>query len=445
MGRLFGTDGVRGVANETLTPEIVYKLGKAGAHIIAKEKEGKFIIGTDTRISCDMLKGALNAGICARGFDVLDCGIIPTPAVAYLTRELGIGGVVISASHNPYQDNGIKFFSGDGYKLTDEEEDEIEYLVTHRFCSLPTSTGENIGRVIPFNKGIDTYIEFLTTTININLEGMNIALDCAHGATYKAAPMAFKKLGAKVKVINNKPNGININVDSGSTHTKSLQETVKKFRYDFGFAFDGDGDRVIASDHEGNQINGDKILAVLGKDFKVKGLLNNSQLISTVMSNIGLEIELKKAGIEMLRSPVGDRYVLEYMKRTGAVLGGEQSGHVICSLYNTTGDGLLTALLLTKAIVEQKSTLKDLASHVKDYPQILVNVSVKNKDKIMDSPIIKEGVLNAEKTMEGSGRILVRPSGTESLVRVMVEGIDNLSITELANKLAEQIRMVDGK
>ncbi|MBV4436415.1 phosphoglucosamine mutase [Clostridium tyrobutyricum] len=441
MHRMFGTDGVRGIANKELTCELAYKLGKAGAFVLTEgTKSPKILVGMDTRISGDMLENALVSGILSVGAKAICVGVIPTPAIAYLTRKYKAdAGVVISASHNPVEYNGIKFFNRQGYKLPDQLEDKIQSVIESEFSGIEMPIGGEIGRkTIKSHKALTDYIEFAKSTVDIDLTGLKVALDCANGASSVTSVKAFKELGADVYVINNDPDGVNINKNCGSTHCEELMEYVVNKKCDIGFAFDGDADRCLAVDERGNLISGDFIIAVIGKYLRDKGKLNKDSVVVTVMSNLGLDIALNKEEIKTVKTKVGDRYVLEEMKKSGYVLGGEQSGHIIMLDYNTTGDGLITAIQ-TAAIVKQRGkTLSQLASFVKELPQVLVNAKVPNDRKNIyteDEEIMME-IKKMEEKLDGCGRVLIRPSGTEPLVRVMLEGKIQSEIDSMANDLA---------
>ncbi|MCG0278314.1 MAG: phosphoglucosamine mutase, partial [Thermanaeromonas sp.] len=390
MGKLFGTDGVRGVANRELTPELAFKLGRAGAAVLAKGRTRvRVVVGRDTRISGDMLEAALVAGICSVGGDVLKVGIMPTPAVAWLTKSLGAdAGVVISASHNPVADNGIKFFSSEGFKLPDPVEEEIEREVFKDKDELPRPTGGDLGRALEVLEGSSRYISYVCSTAKNDLSGLKVVLDVANGAAYRVAPEALRRLGADIIVLNNAPDGTNINVGCGSTCPEALAKAVKEFRADVGLAFDGDADRVIAVDEEGRVVDGDAIMVILALHRKQQGGLPGGKVVVTVMSNYGLHQVLTAAGIKVYQTKVGDRYVLEEMLRTGAVLGGEQSGHIILLEYNSTGDGLITGVQLLQVIKETGKSLKELAAVMPRLPQLLVNVPVRDKDKAMSDPAL---------------------------------------------------------
>ena len=443
MGRMFGTDGVRGVANTELTAELAYNLGRAGAYVLTEgAHKPKILVAKDTRISGDMLEAALVAGILSVGAEAVVLGVIPTPAVAHLTREYGAdAGVMISASHNPVEYNGIKFFNNKGYKLSDELEDEIQKTIENGFEGVPSPTGVYLGRERVEVAALDDYIEFAKNTISSNLEGVKIALDCANGAAHKAAVKAFRDLGAEVYVINDNPDGTNINENCGSTHPEELMEYVVKKGCQMGFAFDGDADRCLAVDEKGNLINGDFILALCANHLKELGRLKDDTLVVTVMSNLGLDIACKEVGINLSKTKVGDRYVLEEMLDKGYVLGGEQSGHIIFLECNTTGDGLVTALQVASIVRRSNKTLSELCSIMKELPQVLVNAKVPNDKKdiyLKDAEIVAE-IERMEKLMDGKGRVLIRPSGTEPLVRVMLEGENQEEIDKLAHNLADMI------
>ncbi|WP_434631887.1 phosphoglucosamine mutase [Thermoanaerobacterium thermosaccharolyticum] len=442
MARLFGTDGVRGIANKDLTPQLAFELGRAGAYVLTEcSRRPKILIGRDSRVSGDMLQSALTAGLTSVGAEVIDAGIIPTPAVAYLTRLYKLdAGVVISASHNPVEYNGIKFFNKDGYKLPDEVEDKIEKIINEN-SDLPTPTGLDVGNVIESKSAQRDYIEFLKSTINCDLKGLKIVLDCAYGASSTVAPILFHELGADVILYGSHPNGEKINVKCGSTNPKVLQEIVAGTGADVGFAFDGDADRLIAVDEKGNVVDGDHIMAMCGIHLKSRGKLNKNTVVVTVMSNIGLDIALKQNGIDVVKTKVGDRYVLEEMARNGYSIGGEQSGHIIFLDHNTTGDGEITALKVAELLVSSGKKLSELSGVMVSYPQVLINAKVKNelKHKYMDDEDIAREINKLEKEMQGEGRVLIRPSGTEPLVRVMVEGKDQEKIESMAKELASLI------
>jgi len=441
MSRLFGTDGVRGIANSELTPELAFNLGKAGAYVLAKSKiKPIVVIAKDTRISGDMLEDAISAGILAMGGNVMKVGVLPTPAVAYLTKYFKAdAGVVISASHNPFEYNGIKFFNSEGFKLEDDIEDEIEDIILRNIDVNSHITGEKLGKCIECeDDAMDLYAKFLESTIDIRLDGMKIAIDCANGASYKVAEKVLSDLGAKVIAIHNEPNGLNINEASGSTHPQILQQVVIKEKADIGLAFDGDADRLIAVDENGDLVDGDKLLYICTKMLKNDGVLENDKVTATVMSNIGFYQAVEAIGCSVDTTAVGDRYVLESMVKTGCVIGGEQSGHIIFLNFSTTGDGILSGLQVLRAFKMDGRTVSEMASEVTIYPQVLINAIIKNenKKKYMSHPEIKVEIEKINLLMAGEGRVLIRPSGTEPLVRVMIEGKDRMLIKKLAEELA---------
>ncbi|TYO94469.1 phosphoglucosamine mutase [Desulfallas thermosapovorans] len=442
MTRLFGTDGVRGVANKDLTPELAYKLGRAGAHVLAGDNLPKrLVVGRDTRVSGDMLEAALAAGICSTGVDVLTVGVIPTPAIALLTRELNAaGGVVISASHNPVEDNGIKFFGPSGYKLPDDREQQIEQLLTDGSTQLPSPVGAGVGRIQRVTDADDRYIDFLKGTVTGDLSGLTIVVDCANGAAYRVAPRVLEELGARVIPIFNTPDGVNINAGCGSTHPEKLQDAVVYHGADLGLAHDGDADRLIAVDHRGNLVDGDQIMVICARHLKAQNRLPQNTVVVTVMSNLGLHLAMREAGIEVLQTKVGDRYVLEELLHSGAILGGEQSGHILFLDHSPTGDGVLTALQLLMVIKSTGRNLAELASQMERLPQLLENVRVADKHQVMTSPALKESIAQMEKRLAGQGRVLVRPSGTESLVRVMAEGRDMEQLKVVVGELVNLIK-----
>ena len=425
MGKYFGTDGVRGEANVELTPELAFKLGRFGGYVLSQHEEETplVFIGRDTRISGEMLEHALIAGLLSVGIRVYKLGVIATPGVAYLVRtEKASAGVMISASHNPALDNGIKFFGGDGFKLDDDRELEIEALLDAAEDTLPRPSAQGLGTVMEYPEGLRKYQEFLVST-GIQLEGMHVVLDTANGAASTSARQIFADLGAQLTVIGENPDGLNINDGVGSTHPEHLQEKVKEVGAAIGLAFDGDSDRLIAVDENGEIVDGDKIMYIIGSYLSSKGLLEKNTIVTTVMSNLGFHKALDAKGIQKEITAVGDRYVVEEMRKYGYNLGGEQSGHVVIMDYNTTGDGQLTGVQLTKIMQETGKKLSELAAEVTIYPQKLVNIRVENsmKDKAMEVPAIREIIEKMEAEMAGNGRILVRPSGTEPLLRVMAE------------------------
>lgn len=447
MGRLFGTDGVRGLANEELTPLLAMQLGQAGAYVLTKEKEHKptLMVGCDTRISGDMLANALMAGACSVGANCIFVGVMPTPAVAYLTRKYKVdAGVVISASHNPMEFNGIKFFDGDGYKLPDALEDEIEALIKNGMQGVTFPTGAGVGKVKYRTDAREEYINHSITSVNVDLQGMKIVVDCAEGASYYTSVEALKELGANVVAIHTNPDGVNINANCGSTHMEELQARVVAEKAYVGLAFDGDADRLLAVDETGKMVDGDQIMAIVGNHMRKQGKLKNDIIVATVMSNLGFFLMAEKNGIKAEQTKVGDRYVLERMKEIGASLGGEQSGHVIFLDENTTGDGLLSALHLLQVMVETGEKLSDLSTIMEVMPQALVNAKVANhkKDHYMEYPEIAAAIQEITDKFAGEGRVLIRPSGTEPMVRVMIEGKDQAQIQKEAQELANLIQEI---
>ncbi|MCX7745578.1 MAG: phosphoglucosamine mutase [Clostridia bacterium] len=444
MGRLFGTDGVRGVANTELTPELAYKLGQAGAYVITSETKHtpKILIGKDTRISSDMLEAALIAGICSVGAEAVCLGVIPTPAVAYLTRLYNAdAGVVISASHNPFEFNGIKFFDNRGYKLPDAMEDEIEAIILNGIHELPKPSGKNIGVKTVRETALSDYTDYLKSTVGYDLKGLKVAVDCANGAAFEAASMVLSGLGAELYIIHNKPDGVNINKGCGSTHMEELQMFTVDCGADIGLAFDGDADRMLAVDEKGNVIDGDVIMAILGVDLKSRGKLTGNTIVATIVSNLGFDIMAKREEINVAKTVVGDRYVLEEMLSKGYALGGEQSGHIILLEYNTTGDGILSGLQLLRIMKTSGKKISELAAVMQVLPQVLKNAKVSNdkKYKYLEDESIAKKCRDIEAEFHGHGRVLVRPSGTEPLVRVMIEGKDQQYITSKAVELAKFI------
>lgn len=445
MGRLFGTDGVRGIANSELTPELAFNLGKAGAYVLSKENERPvFVIGKDTRVSGDMLENAITAGILAVGGNVIKAGVVPTPAVAYLVRYYKAdAGIVISASHNPFAYNGIKFFNGEGFKLDDFVEEKIEELIMRDIDPNRHLTGEALGRCLDAGEdATELYCRFLLSTMDVRLDGMKIVLDCANGAAYKTAPRVYRQLGAEVIAIGCEPDGMNINDKIGSTHPERLQQKVVEEKADIGLAFDGDADRLIVVDERGLVIDGDKTICICAKMLKDAGRLAENKVTATVMSNIGFHRYVKDVlGAEVETTAVGDRYVLESMLKTGCVIGGEQSGHIIFLDYTTTGDGTLSSLQFMKAVAASGKKPSELSAQIRIFPQVLENANVKNENKklYMNDEEVKNAIASIEKEMEGRGRVLIRPSGTEPLVRVMIEGDDIERIHELAQELADLI------
>lgn len=444
MGRMFGTDGVRGVAGTELTIELAMKLGQAGAYVLTKNREHQptIIVGCDTRISGGMLANALMAGICSVGANAIYAGVVPTPAIAYLARKHKVdAGVVISASHNPMEFNGIKFFNGEGYKLSDQLEDEIEALIRSNMKDVPMPTGSGIGK-IEYRLDIkDEYVRFIKKTVPIDLSGLKIVVDCAEGAAYYTSVKTLRELGANLVPIHIHPDGTNINSNCGSTHMEELRARVVYEKADVGIAFDGDADRMLAVDELGNVVDGDQIMAIVGSHMKKQGKLKKDTIVVTVMTNLGFSLMGEREGLNIEKTKVGDRYVLENMLENGYNLGGEQSGHIIFLDNNTTGDGLLSALQLLKVMVETNQKLSELAKIMEVLPQSLVNAKVPNhkKEHYMDYADIAEAIEELEAKFNGEGRVLIRPSGTEPLVRVMIEGKDQKLIEEEAKKLAELI------
>lgn len=442
MGRYFGTDGVRGVANTELTPELAFRLGRCGAFVLTKEKKRpKIVVGRDTRLSGEMLEASLIAGMLSIGCDVVRLGVVSTPGVAFLTRHLEAdAGVMISASHNPFQDNGIKFFGADGFKLSDETEAEIEELLEQAEDHLPRPTGVGLGRVTDRHDAVHAYLKHLKSTIDTDLCGMHIVVDCANGAAYELAPLLLRDLGADVTAINVNPDGVNINVECGSTHPQRLQEEVLKKQAHLGLAFDGDADRLIAVDEKGELVDGDQIMFICGEYLKEHGLLQGNTIVTTVMSNIGFFKATESIGISTEKTKVGDRYVMEKMRDGGYNLGGEQSGHIIFLDHNTTGDGMLTAVQLLRVVKEKGQTLRGLSQKMTKYPQLLVNVRVKDKAGWDENEAIRASIAEVEHALGDHGRVLVRPSGTEPLIRVMAEGPDEEALEKYVGKIASAVR-----
>jgi len=443
MGRLFGTDGVRGLANEMLNCELAYKIGQASANILKMAKhKPRIIVGRDTRLSGDMLEAALVAGICSVGAEARVVGVIPTPGVAYLARHYKAdAGLVISASHNSMEYNGIKIFNSQGYKLSDELEERIESIVLDNAEEIVYPTGVDVGRVVRVKNAVSHYEEFLKSTIDVRLDGIKIVVDCANGAASKIAPEVLSQLGAQVHAIYDEPDGININSLCGSTYPENLQEYVMEMGADVGLAFDGDADRLIAVDERGKIVDGDQMLVICGLNMKKRGKLKKDTVVGTVMSNLGFDKALKQAGCNVVKTDVGDRYVLEKMLEEGYNIGGEQSGHIIFLDHNTTGDGILTALQLLSVIKRENKNLSELAEAMEKFPQVLVNAKVneKNKHKYDQDPDIQKEIKRIEDRFAGEGRVLTRSSGTEPLVRVMIEGKDQREIEEYAVGLAKMI------
>lgn len=448
MGVLFGTDGVRGIANVELSPEMAFNLGRAGSYVLAEHNSSRrprILVGKDTRISGDMLEAALIAGICSTGADVLTVGVIPTPAVAYLTSKYEAScGIVISASHNPVEDNGIKFFGPSGYKLPDELEGEIEELVQGGTGNLTRPKGEDVGRVYDVTEASNNYLNFLRSCylLDDDLSNISIVVDCANGAAYSTGPEMWRRLGARVIAINDNPNGVNINDKCGSTHTGSLKKAVLQYKADIGIAYDGDADRCIAIDERGTELDGDHILLICAQDMKSRAQLNPPLVVATVMSNIGLDIALRRENIRVESCKVGDRYVLEKMNETGAILGGEQSGHIIFSQFATTGDGLLTSLKLVEVMKNSGLCLSDLARNLEKQPQKLVNVKLDKKEQVLSHQVVKAALSRAEERLGEWGKLVVRPSGTEPLVRIMAQGPDQYLLEEVIDDIKQAIETV---
>ena len=439
MRKYFGTDGIRGIAGESLTADLSFKVGKALGKLLTEKKDHpKVVIGRDTRISCDMIEQALTAGLTSTGVNVMTVGTIPTPAIAYLTKTIETdSGIMISASHNPYQDNGIKIFGPDGFKLTDEQELEIESLIDNSE-QIKNASFEKIGKLYGGSELSQKYVQHIKQSISGDLSGINIALDCANGATTGVAPYIFGDLEADIETIGCQPNGININDNVGSTKIDTISAFVKENNVDVGFAFDGDGDRVLAVDANGNIVDGDKIMFVLAKHLKEQGELKDNMVVSTVMSNIGFYKAIEENGLQSVKTAVGDRYVVEEMRKNDYSLGGEQSGHIVLMNYATTGDGILTAVKLANIIKSTGKSLEELASEVSIYPQKLVNIKVIDKKAAMEDSEILAECEKVEKELEGNGRILLRASGTENLIRVMVEAKSD----ELTDKYCEQVAKI---
>jgi len=448
MGKLFGTDGVRGIANKELTSDLAYKLGQACAYVLAGETKHtpKVLVGTDTRISCDMLESALYAGLCSVGSNVIQVGVIPTPGVAYLTRtQKADVGVVISASHNSFEFNGIKFFDSDGYKLSDDIESQIEEFVLKN-KKPPHKTGDQIGRIFKRTDLIDEYAKYLVSNIDMDISNLKVLVDCANGASYEISKKVFDLLKINATFIYNKPNGININDNCGSTHIESLQRKMLKGSYDIGFAYDGDADRVLAVSEKGKIIDGDKILGALAIFLKDNKQLKNGTMVSTIMSNMSLEKLAKENNIKLVRTKVGDRYVVEEMRKNDYIIGGEQSGHIILMDYNTTGDGILVSLKLLSMMKKKGMKASDIGSDMIEYPQVILNAKVKNRNrnKVFESKKIMEIFAGIESDLANEGRIIIRPSGTEPLIRVMIEGESILDINEKAQVMVTIIEEILG-
>lgn len=447
MARLFGTDGVRGIANAELTCELAFHIGKAAATVLSgRQHQPIFLVAKDSRLSGDMLEAALTAGILSAGGNVIPLGVLPTPAVAYLVKKYNAtAGVMISASHNPMEYNGIKIFNADGFKLKDQTEDQIEAL-TKNLSQMKTANGDKIGSVLPSKNAAQDYIDYVKSTVGCDFQGLKIALDCANGATAKIAETVFSELGATVFPIANQPNGTNINKNCGSTHPENICHHTIKTGANIGISFDGDGDRVLFSDESGNAVDGDQILAILALHMKQKGTLQQNTVVSTIMSNFGLTLFGEENNIAVKQANVGDRYVLEKMLQSGYNLGGEQSGHIIMLEHNTTGDGILTALQTVSILKHTNTPLSSLSGLITKLPQVLINAKVKNenKDLVLKNEAILELVENVTIKLFRKGRVLVRPSGTEPLFRVMIEGENPDEIQEYAQKIAQLIEEIYG-
>lgn len=440
MTRLFGTDGVRGIANEELTPELAFRLGEAAGTFLCDRGRGRIVVGKDTRISGDMLEAALVAGICSAGSDALLAGIVPTPTVAFLTRELGAdGGVVISASHNPAAYNGIKFFSRDGFKLPDELESEIErFVASDTRSSRPTGGDVGVARTI--DDAVERYVSHAVATVPERLDGLTVALDCGHGAASRTTEATLTALGARVVAINCDWDGTDINKECGSTDLRPLTELVRATHADVGFAHDGDADRVLAVDDAGEEVDGDRIIAICAAQLKRESRLPHDTVVGTVMTNMGFDVAMREIGVRVVKTNVGDRHVLDQMRAMGAVLGGEQSGHVIFLEHGTAGDGLVTALQLARVMRVTGKPLSELASAMRRYPQVLINVPVRDKSRLSTSAALASAIATEEETLGLTGRVLVRPSGTEALVRVMVEASELELAQSVADRLVEVVK-----
>lgn len=443
MGKYFGTDGVRGVANSELTPELAFKLGRFGGYVLTKssKEKPKVLVGRDTRISGEMLENALAAGLLSVGAEVMRLGVISTPGVSYLTRVMSAeAGVMISASHNPVADNGIKFFGSDGFKLSDDQEAEIEALLDAETDDLPRPTGGDLGSITEYFEGGQKYIQYLKQTVDEEFDGIHVALDCAHGATSTLATHVFADLDADISSMGASPNGLNINEGVGSTHPEALAKLVVDKGADVGLAFDGDGDRLIAVDEKGTIVDGDQIMYICAKHLKSEGRLKQDTVVSTIMSNMGFYKALEENGMKSVKTAVGDRYVVEEMKKNEYNLGGEQSGHIIFLDYNTTGDGLLSGLQLVNIMKITGKKLSELANEMTIFPQKLVNIRVTDKHGVTDNAVVAEKIAEVERDMDGDGRVLVRPSGTEPLVRVMVEAPSAEACEEYVERIAAVVR-----
>lgn len=439
MDKLFGTDGIRSVANRSLTAALALEIARTGSFFLTRESENPYmVVGKDTRISGDMLEGAIIAGITSLGVDVYLTGVVSTPGVAYLIRDLKAqGGIMISASHNPVEDNGIKFFNSKGLKLTDKMEGQIEKAYFQSHDDLPRPVGGDIGRVYRVEDSIHRYIQFLKKSISADLKGLKVVLDCANGALYQIAPLLFEALGAEVITLNGNPDGKNINVNCGSTHPEVVRGALLSQGGDVGFTFDGDGDRLIAVDEKGSILDGDKIMIICGNYLKEAGLLKKDTIVSTVMSNLGMDLAAQGLGLKVKRTQVGDRYVLEEMLNEDYNFGGEQSGHIIFLNHNTTGDGALTALQLTEVLIRSGKPLSELAGLMEKLPQVLKNAKVKDTSNLHASSRVSEIIAQTEDKLGDTGRVLVRPSGTEPLVRVMLEGQNEEELHTMASEMVK--------
>ncbi len=443
MGKYFGTDGVRGVANSELTPELAFRLGRFGGYVLTKssKEKPKVLVGRDTRISGEMLENALAAGLLSVGAEVMRLGVISTPGVSYLTRVMSAeAGVMISASHNPVADNGIKFFGSDGFKLSDDQEAEIEALLDAETDDLPRPTGGDLGSITEYFEGGQKYLQYLKQTVDEEFDGIHVALDCAHGATSTLATHVFADLDADISSMGASPNGLNINEGVGSTHPEALAKLVVDKGADVGLAFDGDGDRLIAVDEKGTIVDGDQIMYICAKHLKSEGRLKQDTVVSTIMSNMGFYKALEENGMKSVKTAVGDRYVVEEMKKNEYNLGGEQSGHIFFLDYNTTGDGLLSGLQLVNIMKITGKKLSELANEMTIFPQKLVNIRVTDKHGVTDNAVVAEKIAEVERDMDGDGRVLVRPSGTEPLVRVMVEAPSAEACEEYVERIAAVVR-----
>jgi phosphoglucosamine mutase len=444
MGKLFGTDGIRGTANQELTPELAFRVGRAAAYYFNQTHRGdkpKIYIGKDTRLSSKMLAAALEAGICSSGGNVVYLGVVPTPAVAFLVRKHKAAcGIAVTASHNPFPDNGLKFFSSSGYKLSDQIEAELEDLILQETDTMPRPTGADIGDVMQSSHLLREYVHFIKGFIDTDLSQMKIILDCANGAAFESTPLTFRQLNADIMVLNSQPNGVNINNDCGSTHMERLQDAVVKYNAHLGIAHDGDADRCLAVNEEGQIVDGDQIMLICALEMMKQGKLAENTLVTTIMSNIGLYKALEKAGGKILTTQVGDRYVLETMREKKLNLGGEQSGHIIFGDHSTTGDGLLTAVKLAAALKKSGKKMSELAGLMTKYPQTLVNIRLQNKEGVLENPKVKEIVEASEKELGDNGRLLIRFSGTEPLLRVMAEGSSEVALERIVNNIAETIK-----